>query len=190
MFGTAFFPVILGTIALCACAVAPPTGPAVVALPPVGKNLAQFQREDTTCRGYAQQQIRFSRWWGQRFGIGRGTATALRCRLRAMHGCQRQLLADIPGGGVLWTVQDTPMAIRAISVLGMAPRCHWASSAVSHRTSTTTSVRSMAMAAFIGGSRERRNRRGSGRVGGGGDRQPHWKAPERADAYACRAGCR
>jgi hypothetical protein len=57
MFGTAFFPVILGTIALCACAVAPPTGPAVVALPPVGKNLAQFQREDTTCRGYAQQQI-------------------------------------------------------------------------------------------------------------------------------------
>jgi hypothetical protein len=24
---------------------------------PRGKNLAQFQQEDTTCRGYAQQQI-------------------------------------------------------------------------------------------------------------------------------------
>jgi hypothetical protein len=57
MFGTRFFPMIPGTIALCACAVAPPTGPAVVALPPAGKNLAQFQQEDITCRGYAQQQI-------------------------------------------------------------------------------------------------------------------------------------
>ncbi len=57
MFGTRSFPVILGTFALCACAVAPPTGPAVVALPPSGKDLALFQQEDTTCRGYAQQQI-------------------------------------------------------------------------------------------------------------------------------------
>lgn len=50
-------PVSVGILALAACAVALPTGPAVVALPPEGKNLAQFQQEDAGCRGYAQQQI-------------------------------------------------------------------------------------------------------------------------------------
>jgi hypothetical protein len=29
----------------------------VLALPPEGKDLARFQQEDTSCRGYAQQQI-------------------------------------------------------------------------------------------------------------------------------------
>jgi hypothetical protein len=57
MFATWCFPVLLGVLALGACAVAPPQGPAVVALPPEGKNLAQFQQEDATCRGYAQQQL-------------------------------------------------------------------------------------------------------------------------------------
>ena len=50
-------PVLLCAIALGACAVAPPTGPAVLALPPQGKDLAQFQQEDAACRGYAQRQI-------------------------------------------------------------------------------------------------------------------------------------
>lgn len=57
MFAARFFPVLLGALALGACAVTPPQGPAVVALPPEGKDLAQFQQEDTTCRGYAQQQL-------------------------------------------------------------------------------------------------------------------------------------
>jgi hypothetical protein len=39
------------------CAVAPPTGPVVLALPPKGKDLTRFQQEDTICRGYARQQI-------------------------------------------------------------------------------------------------------------------------------------
>jgi Glycine-zipper domain len=57
MFGARYLPPLLGTLALGACAVAPPTGPDVLAVPPEGKNLAQFQQEDTSCRGYAQQQI-------------------------------------------------------------------------------------------------------------------------------------
>jgi hypothetical protein len=48
---------LLGTLALGACAIAPPAGPSVLVLPPEGKNLAQFQQEDTSCRGYALQQI-------------------------------------------------------------------------------------------------------------------------------------
>jgi hypothetical protein len=43
-------------LALGACAVPPPSGPAVMALPPQGKSFAQFQQEDVTCRGYASQQ--------------------------------------------------------------------------------------------------------------------------------------
>ena len=76
MFGTTSFSVILGTIALCACAVAPPTGPAVVALPPVGKDLAQFQQEDTTCRGYAQQRI------GSAADEGNGSSSAAELQQR------------------------------------------------------------------------------------------------------------
>jgi hypothetical protein len=47
------FPVFAGILALCACAVAPPAGPNVIALPPQGKDLGQFQREDASCRQYA-----------------------------------------------------------------------------------------------------------------------------------------
>jgi hypothetical protein len=49
--------VLLGTLALGACAVGPPAGPSVLVVPPEGKELAQFQQEDTACRGYALQQI-------------------------------------------------------------------------------------------------------------------------------------
>jgi Glycine-zipper domain len=45
-------PLVLG-----ACAVAPPTGPTVMVLPGHGKDLAAFQRDDTTCRGYAAHRI-------------------------------------------------------------------------------------------------------------------------------------
>lgn len=46
-----------GTLALGACAVAPPTGPSVTALPAQGKSFEQFQQDDATCRQYASQQI-------------------------------------------------------------------------------------------------------------------------------------
>lgn len=42
---------------LGACVVGPPTGPNVMALPPQGKDLAQFQQEDLSCRQYADNQI-------------------------------------------------------------------------------------------------------------------------------------
>lgn len=45
------------TLALCACAVAPPTGPSIAAFPPKGKDLAQFQQDDVACRQYAAQQL-------------------------------------------------------------------------------------------------------------------------------------
>ena len=48
---------LLGTLALGACVAAPPTGPNVAVMPGAGKTLAQFQQDDYTCRGYAQQSI-------------------------------------------------------------------------------------------------------------------------------------
>jgi len=43
-------------IALGACAVAPPTGPSVVALPGPGKTYPQFQKDDDYCRNVAQSR--------------------------------------------------------------------------------------------------------------------------------------
>lgn len=42
-----------GALALGACAVAPPAGPTLLATPPEGKQITQFQQEDYNCRGYA-----------------------------------------------------------------------------------------------------------------------------------------
>ncbi len=47
----------LFTAALIGCTVAPPTGPSVMALPAKGKTLAEFQRDDATCRTYASDRI-------------------------------------------------------------------------------------------------------------------------------------
>src|SRR5690349_21755050 len=55
--GSKSFLALTATFALGACAVAPPTGPNVLALPPEGKDLARFQQEDGTCRQYASAQI-------------------------------------------------------------------------------------------------------------------------------------
>ncbi|WP_165982436.1 glycine zipper family protein [Dankookia rubra] len=48
---------LLAPLSLAACAVAPPTGPSVLALPAKGKDLQAFQAEDYNCRNYAQAQI-------------------------------------------------------------------------------------------------------------------------------------
>jgi hypothetical protein len=45
-----------GVLSLGACAVPPPTGPSVMALPGQGKSFAQFQQEDAGCRQFAFAQ--------------------------------------------------------------------------------------------------------------------------------------
>lgn len=47
------FAALTGMLALGACAVTPPPGPTVMALPAKGKNFAEFQQDDVTCRQYA-----------------------------------------------------------------------------------------------------------------------------------------
>ncbi|MDN3567752.1 glycine zipper family protein [Paeniroseomonas aquatica] len=44
-------------VGLAACAVAPPAGPSIYAMPAKGKDMAQFQGEEGQCRNYAQGQI-------------------------------------------------------------------------------------------------------------------------------------
>jgi Glycine-zipper domain len=46
-----------GTLALGACAVAPPTGPSVMAMPAQGKSFEQFQQDDAICRQFASASI-------------------------------------------------------------------------------------------------------------------------------------
>lgn len=46
-----------GALALGACAVAPPTGPSVMALPGKDKSFDAFRQDDAVCRQYASQQI-------------------------------------------------------------------------------------------------------------------------------------
>jgi hypothetical protein len=47
---------LISVLGLGACAVQPPQGPSVMALPPQGKSFEVFQADDATCRGYAYQQ--------------------------------------------------------------------------------------------------------------------------------------
>ncbi len=47
---------VISVLALSACAVAPPQGPSVMALPAQGKSFEAFQQDDMACRGYATQQ--------------------------------------------------------------------------------------------------------------------------------------
>jgi hypothetical protein len=46
---------VLSPLALAACAVPPPAGPTVMALPGQGKSITEFQQEDQACRSYASQ---------------------------------------------------------------------------------------------------------------------------------------
>lgn len=48
---------LLSALALGACAVAPPTGPSVMALPAQGKSFEQFQQDDAVCKQFASAQI-------------------------------------------------------------------------------------------------------------------------------------
>src|ERR1700730_2582667 len=46
----------VSVLALSACAVAPPSGPRVMALPGAGKDFGTFQQEDAVCRQFAYNQ--------------------------------------------------------------------------------------------------------------------------------------
>jgi len=48
---------VLAAFGLGACAVPPPAGPSITALPPAGKDFAQFQREDFHCQQVAWHSI-------------------------------------------------------------------------------------------------------------------------------------
>ena len=48
---------VMGAFLLAGCAVRPPTGPTVLAVPPEDKALSQFQQEEANCRNYAFNQI-------------------------------------------------------------------------------------------------------------------------------------
>lgn len=49
--------VLAGTVALGACAVAPPSGPSVMVMPGKDKSFEAFQQDDAVCRQFASQQI-------------------------------------------------------------------------------------------------------------------------------------
>ena len=51
---------VVGGLLVAGCAVRPPTGPTVLAVPPEGKALSQFQQEEANCRNYASNQIGIS----------------------------------------------------------------------------------------------------------------------------------
>jgi hypothetical protein len=51
---------LLGTLALGACAVGPPAGPSVAALPAKDKSLEAFQQDDAACRQYAGQTVGYA----------------------------------------------------------------------------------------------------------------------------------
>ena len=51
--------VLAGALAVAGCAAPLPPGPSVMALPSQGKDFAQFQQEDASCRYFAGQQTGF-----------------------------------------------------------------------------------------------------------------------------------
>jgi hypothetical protein len=62
-----------GAVALAACA-APPPGPSVMALPGQGKNFEQFQRDEASCRQYADAQTGYGAATAQANQAGVGSA--------------------------------------------------------------------------------------------------------------------
>jgi hypothetical protein len=49
--------ILAAALALSACAIAPPSGPSVMALPAEGKSFEQFQQDDAVCQQYASARI-------------------------------------------------------------------------------------------------------------------------------------
>ena len=100
---------LLVPLSLGACAVAPPTGPSVLALPGKGKDLQTFQAEDSNCRNYAQAQTRLgtprpmrrpSRRWAARRSAPRSAPVPARCWARPA-GRPARGRRSAPGTGLL-----------------------------------------------------------------------------------------
>jgi Glycine-zipper domain len=51
---------VLALLSLGACAVGPPAGPSVAALPEKGKSIEAFQQDDSVCRQYAAQLVGYA----------------------------------------------------------------------------------------------------------------------------------
>ena len=51
---------LIATLALGACAVGPPAGPSVAAMPEKGKSIEAFQQDDAACRQYAGQTVGYA----------------------------------------------------------------------------------------------------------------------------------
>src|SRR5215470_8439018 len=54
---TSTIALLIAALALDGCAIAPPTGPSVMALPAQGKSFEQFQQDVATCQQFASSRI-------------------------------------------------------------------------------------------------------------------------------------
>jgi hypothetical protein len=96
--GPEMMTVIASLCAVGACAVPPPRGPTVMALPPQGKSLAVFQQEDARCRYYAAAAVGFVQP-GQAGGQAAVGSAALGTALGAAAGAAIGAAAGNPGAG-------------------------------------------------------------------------------------------
>jgi Glycine-zipper domain len=64
----------MAVLLLAGCQAPTPTSPTITAVPPAGKSLTQFQNEDYSCRGYAQQAVAYPA--ATQNTAGNGVATA------------------------------------------------------------------------------------------------------------------
>ncbi len=87
-----------GSAMLAGCAVRPPTGPTVMALPAAGKSLENFQRDDYDCRNYAGQQTAYE-LAGQTGRSPVGTGAALGTLAGAGLGAALGAVAGNAGAG-------------------------------------------------------------------------------------------
>ena len=161
MFGTTFHPLLLGTLALGACSVAPPQGPTIVALPPAGKDLTQFLQEDNTCRGYAQQRIGYgsvqqqadeSAGTAATGGAGNASVSPVDLQQRydiAYAQCMTASGDRLQAFPVSWPygLYGYPPPIQASTAPGLVGRWLWAFSTGSARAFTTTLASSIMVSA-------------------------------------------
>lgn len=89
---------ISGLLGVAACAVVPPSGPTVMALPGQGKSLQQFQQEDNGCRFYAQQETGFQQPGQAGTNAAVGSAV-LGTAIGAAAGAALGAVAGNPGAG-------------------------------------------------------------------------------------------
>ena len=95
---TATFAGLAGVLAMAGCAVVPPSGPTVMALPGQGKSFPVFQQDDYSCRGYAQQQTGYQQP-GQAANNAAVGSAVLGTAIGAAAGAAIGAAAGNPGAG-------------------------------------------------------------------------------------------